>query len=114
MSANLAPTEHDECVVFVQWLELQGLMFSHVPNETFTKSWKQKTKNKQEGVRKGVPDYIIITPTGLAFVEMKRTKGGVISPEQKEWIEELNKLKGVEARVCKGAESAIEFISELL
>ena len=114
------PTEYEEQVAFVEWLELKGLKFSAIPNSTFTKSWNQKRKNTATGLRAGLPDMLIIVPPGrsspggLAFVEMKRKQGGVLSPYQKEWIEALNACKFVEARVCYGHEEAISFISELL
>jgi hypothetical protein len=37
-----------------------------------------------EGVSPGVPDLFI--PDWLLWVEMKREKGGRVSPEQKDWI----------------------------
>ena len=108
------PLEYNECCTFVDWLELKGLKFSHVPHETWTSSLGVKAKNKRLGVRKGVPDYIIITSQGLLFVEMKRQKGSKISQSQREWIKELQALDGIEARICKGAEEAIEFVTEFL
>lgn len=108
------PLEYDECLVFVQWLELKKLRFTHVPQETFTKSWGIKMKNKRMGVKSGIPDYIVITPKGLVFVEMKRLSGGVVSETQKEWITALNECKGVQAGVCKGASEAIAFVSKFL
>ena len=107
---NTTPTEHAEAVLLVQYLEelkSEGkvVLYSHVPQETFTKSWATKARNKQEGVRKGVPDYIIVTQAELIFIELKRTKGSVTSPEQKEWIQALNKA-GVFAFIAKGFEDA--------
>ena len=100
--------------MFVEWLELNGYKFIAIPNSTYTKSWKQKHKNHREGLRAGLPDVLVIIPNkGLAFVEMKRTKGGQLRQNQKEWIEELNKLDNVEAFVAKGAHKAIEFIQSL-
>jgi hypothetical protein len=54
-------SEHDDCVCLVEHLkdlQEQGKIekFTHVSNETFTKSWSQKLKLKQEGVCSGVPD----------------------------------------------------------
>lgn len=111
---NKTPLEYDEACTFADWLELKGLRFSHIPSETFTKNWGTKMKNKRMGVHSGVPDYIVITPKGLAFVELKRQKGGVVSDSQKEWIYALNACKGVEARVAYGAQDAIDFVNEFL
>lgn len=108
------PTEYEEQVALVSWLDSKGLKYSSIPNSTFTTSWNQKRKNHMTGLRAGLPDLLIITPKGLLFVEMKRTKGGVVSLEQKSWIEELNKCNGVQAEVCLGCEAAITFVSRFL
>ena len=47
------------------------------------------------------------------YIELKRTKGGVISDAQKEWIEMLNG-RGYLAVVAKGATEAIKVISDYL
>jgi len=105
------PTEYEEQKALVEYLEFKGLKFSSIPNSTWTSSWGQKTKNKQSGLRPGMPDMIIILPQrGLLFIEMKRVKGGVVSEVQREWIQELTKLDGVEAVVCRGADEAIQLI----
>jgi len=111
---NDSPKEYEEAVVLADWLRIKGIKFSHLAQETFTRSWGTKMKNKRMGVNPGVPDFLVITPKGLCFIELKRIKGGVVSPEQREWIDSLNNLPGVEARVCKGAGEGISFIEELL
>lgn len=41
----------------------------------------------------GVPDRIILLPGGvIMFVELKRPKGGVVSPQQKWWADKLTRL----------------------
>jgi hypothetical protein len=42
---------------------------------------------KAEGVVAGVPD--LFCPAWNLWIEMKRSKGGRLSPEQKDWIEYL-------------------------
>lgn len=111
----LSPSEYDECKAFVEYLDIQQrmgkvLLYTHIPNETFTKSWMVKAKNRIMGVRKGFPDYVVITYKNAYFIEMKRIKDSQTSPEQKEWITWLNKM-GLNAKVCKGADEAIEFIN---
>ena len=108
------PTEYEEQCTFVDWLEVKGLKFTAIPNSTYTTSYSQKRKNWATGLRPGLPDLLVITPKGLAFIEMKRTKKSHTSPEHKEWVDLLNKCPGVEARICYGAQEAIHFISELL
>lgn len=111
---NRTPLEYDEAVTFAEWLRMKGIKFSHLAQETYTTSWNQKRKNKEMGVQKGVPDYMIVTPEGLLFVELKRVKGGKVSKEQKVWLEVLNKLNGIQAQVCYGADEAIAFVSQFI
>jgi hypothetical protein len=56
-----------------------------------------------EGVSPGVPDLFI--PAWLLWIEFKKTKGGSVSAEQRDWIEYLN-LIGHKTFVAKGAEAA--------
>lgn len=107
------PTEYYEQVAFVQWLRLHDIPHWRTPNETYTKSWKQKATNKALGVSAGVPDLFVAVPNvGLLAIEMKRVKGSVTSPAQKQWLAVLNSLPGVQAFVCKGADEAITVVSK--
>ena len=108
----VVPTEEAEQIVVVQYLELKGHKFTAIPNSTYTKSWNQKRKNTATGLRAGFPDMVAIIDGNFIAIEMKRTKGGVVSKEQKEWIEALQEA-GVEARICRGANEAIKFIRTL-
>lgn len=107
------PTEHIEAAKLASWLEVQKqlgkvLEYSKVSQETYTSSWNQKRKNRVEGVKKGVPDYIIITPKMLLFCELKRQQGGKVSDDQEVWIKTLNEgnYGKVRAFVARGAEEA--------
>lgn len=111
------PTEDQECYWLVDYLnELKQkgkvLMYSHIPNETFTKSWSVKVKNKKLGVSRGFPDYVILTPKGMIVIEMKRSKGGVVSPEQNQWLIGFS-LQGIENHVCRGFEEARQVLKTL-
>jgi hypothetical protein len=109
----MIPTEYQEQVVFVQWLRLNNLPHFRVPNETYTKSYKQKATNKALGVSAGVCDLFVVLPYScLIGIEMKRQKKSVVSPAQKVWIETLNTVPNVEAFVCYGAEAAIKVIEK--
>lgn len=124
MTANTTPLEDAEQIVVVQWLELQGLKFTAIPNSTYTKSWKQKSKNKNTGLRPGFPDLIILIAPHQAIdgrgrllaLEMKRQKGGVVSAEQKAWIAALNGLKTphIDSVVAHGSQEAIEYIASFI
>lgn len=109
----MTPTEAEEQIKFVQYLRLKNLPHFRVPNETYTKSWKQKNMNRALGVSKGVPDLFICLPDKLIAIEMKRTKGSVTSQEQIDWIERLNKA-GVRSTIAKGCQEAIAFVELML
>ena len=109
----MIPTEAQEQMQFVQWLRIKKIPHFRVPNETYTKSWKQKNMNRALGVSKGVPDLFVCLPDKLIAIEMKRTKGSVTSREQIDWIERLNKA-GVQATIAKGCQEAIAFVELML
>lgn len=89
--------------------------YSHIPQETFTKSWAIKNKNKAMGVRAGVPDMLIVFPDKVLFLELKRLKGGKVSEAQKAWIESLTCVSGnVYAAVAAGFDEAKREIDDLL
>lgn len=75
----------------------------------------------QEGLRKGVPDLFLavvgrdgweLKEPGL-FIEMKRTKGGVVSEDQKKMLEILDD-EGYITVVAYGATQAIEAINSYI
>ncbi|MFA5071919.1 MAG: VRR-NUC domain-containing protein [Candidatus Pacearchaeota archaeon] len=112
-------SEYDEQCLLVQYLELKKIRFSKVAQETYTSNWGIVAKNKKSGLRKGVPDLIIIIPGNkknhLIFIEMKKKKGSSISQEQKDWWCDLNKCEGVKSFICHGFDDAKEIIDlELL
>lgn len=128
-------TEHDEQADVVAWAELckgqipdLDLLFSTlngVPMKTIVgyangkpiwrTNYKTAERFKQEGMKKGVPDLLLLVPSngwhGLA-VEMKR-KRGEVSPEQATWLDRLSK-HGYLATACWSAEEAIQTICEYL
>jgi hypothetical protein len=84
-------TEHEEQREFVQWFRraFPEVRIFAIPNGG-GRSRSQGAKLKMEGVSPGVPDLFI--PEWLLWVEMKREKGGRVSPEQKDWINYLDGL----------------------
>ena len=108
MTQKALPSEHAEQAMFVQWFRAQypGVLLFAIPNGG--KRGKLEAMRLQaEGVVPGVPDLCI--PAWRVYVEMKRTKGGTVSKEQREMIEHLNGC-GYTAVVCKGFEAARDFI----
>lgn len=110
------PSEYQECLTLVEHLEAlknQGKItaFTHVSNETYVKSPMVRRMHTLQGLRKGFPDYIILTPVDMLVIEMKRADGGVLSDEQAEWINAFNDI-GIKARVCRGYDEAKLFLDE--
>lgn len=118
------PLEEVEQVTLAQFLDLMmpGDWF-HVPNGGIRPSKEDKNgvrvsveakKMKAQGVKKGVPDVWIIRPIMGApgvVIELKRRKGGTVSPEQKEWLERLKSYNWI-IYVAKGADEAIQFVRD--
>lgn len=117
MNYRLKPEEIEarKLVEYLEILERQKKVqvFTHISNETYTTSWRQKHRNKAVGVRPGVPDYIIITKNKVLFLELKRSKGGQVSAPQKTWLEALPG-KTTHAAVCKGFEVSKAFIDAMV
>ncbi len=116
----MIPTEAEEGRVLVTYLRLKGYKFTHVANETGSGAGArfQGMRNKRQGTSKGFPDYgVIIEITKktriLVFVELKRIKKSVTSPEQKEWIECLNNCDNTIAIIAKGANDAIDQLENI-
>ena len=109
----MIPTEHQEQVAFCQWLDYKKLHYFAIPNGS-NKSKAAQRAFKAEGLKSGVPDMVCLLPNKIIFVEMKRRKGGTVSPEQKEWNKILNGFEYAEAHICKGFEEARAVIEQHL
>ena len=118
---NITPSEGVEQATLFNWAKMQSwkypelaLMF-HIPNGG-KRGKAEAGRFKCEGVKAGVPDIFLPVPRGGyhgLFIEMKRTKGGKLSEEQKQWQRDL-KEQGYEAVVCKGWEAAAAEIAYYL
>jgi hypothetical protein len=76
-------------------------------------SMKQAIKMKATGYVKGVPDLQIFEAVGSyhgLLIEIKDIKG-VVSKEQKEWINKLNE-RGYYATYSKGFEATVKVIDD--
>lgn len=120
------PLEDDECIVFSNWLKINNIPHAHLANESRSSSKNamiRGAKLKRMGQSRGVWDYEVFVPirgvTGavdcyeLIKIEMKRRKGGVLSPEQKQW-QKIYELAGINCKVCKGADEAIAFVKKFV
>ena len=115
------PTEEQEQAAVIEWRELMKNQFPdledliHIPNGGL-RSKSEAVRFKRLGVRPGVSDLFLPTPVGKyhgLWVEMKRQKGGKLSPDQKDWLERMNK-KGYLAVRANGAEEACDIIYKYL
>lgn len=78
---------------------------------------------KRMGQSAGVWDYEIFVPVygidktiddyQLLKIEMKRQKGGTVSPEQKAWGK-IYETAGIPNKICKGADEAIAFVEQYM
>lgn len=109
MIAERIPTEHEEQRELVRWFRQthKGVRIFAIPNGG-ARSPATAGRLKAEGVSSGVPDLFI--PAWKLWIEMKRTKGGSVSAEQKDWAKYLEEV-GYCVKVCKGAEDAKKQIS---
>lgn len=114
------PLEHDEQVQFVQMVEaaypaeVAALLFA-IPNGT-NKSVSAQAWFKAEGLRAGVPDLFFAYPhKGFAglFIEMKRRRGGKVSPEQEAYIKALRERRYA-VEVCRGCDEAFDRLAAYL
>ena len=105
-----APTEHEEQKNFIQWFRRKypAVRIFAIPNGG-ARNPATACRLKVEGVLRGVPDLFI--PEWRLWIEMKRIKGGVLSPEQKDWIEYLKNNDYI-CIVGYGCEGAIREVEE--
>jgi len=98
------PTEHEEQRELVRWFRqtYREVRIFAIPNGG-ARSKATAGRLKVEGVSPGVPDLFV--PAWRLWVEMKRTKGGNLSAEQKDWIAYLESV-GFSCIVGKGADDA--------
>jgi len=110
MTARAVPTEHYEQRELVRWFRLTfpGVLLMAIPSALHLNP-KPPGRLKAEGVLAGVPDLFV--PAWRLWIEMKRTKGGVVSGEQKKIISALRDA-GYEVLICRGFADAQEQISE--
>ena len=104
MTTEQIPSEDHEQMLLVQWFRrtYAGVRIFAIPNGGHRHP-AVAAKLKATGTSSGVPDLFI--PAWRLWVEMKRTKGGSLSPEQKDWIAYLESVD-YWVIVGKGADDA--------
>jgi hypothetical protein len=117
----LIPSEHQEQKALMEWAELMkcripALSLLHaIPNGGHRHPITAH-KMKEEGVKPGVPDLSLpVARHGFhgLYIEMKKSKGGMVQPEQKIWHNALRD-EGFRVAVCHGFEAAKAVIEEYL
>ncbi len=97
-------TEHEEQREVVRWFRqtFPGVRIIAIPNGG-ARNKVTAARLKAEGVAPGVPDLFV--PAWRLWIEMKRAKGGVVSVQQRDWLQYLVEV-GYSAMVCRGADEA--------
>lgn len=109
--------EHLEQVEFVKWFngveKFRDLILFAIPNGG-KRGIKTASKLKLEGVLSGTPDIQILLPNGKSvFIEMKKEKGGKLSPAQIDFINKSQSL-GHTVIVANGCNEASKKFIEFL
>lgn len=121
MRINNTPSEDVEQIQLFTWARWQACKYPelelmyHIPNGG-SRSKAEAGRFKAMGVKAGVPDIFLPCSRGGyhgLYVEMKRVKGGRVSPEQREVIPRLQ-AQGYKVIVCRGMEAARDEIIKYL
>lgn len=122
--ATKYPSEDREQVLLAAWLDLNGFVWCHVPNELVGKIGRARGAiEKRKGIKAGVPDVLIFSGPrgqplpegvrGIAIELKRRGRGNVASTAQKRWLAKL-RASGWRTAVTKGARVAEKFVREVL
>ena len=111
------PTEHEEQKNLFTWFRMRhtGMLMYAIPNGG-ARSSITGARLRDEGVLAGVPDIFLLCPSGGKhglYIEMKRQKGGRVSPAQKAVMQAL-RMQGYEVAVCHGWQEARDYIEQYL
>ena len=109
-------SEDNEQKQLIQWAKTipEGQFLYHIPNENVA-GRKWGVRNRQLGVRSGVPDLCLPIPAGGyhgLYIELKTTQGKT-SEQQDRWLAALNTF-GYLAVVCHGWEEGRDAIVDYL
>lgn len=100
--------ELSEQIALARVLDCARLTWCHVPNGGY-RSTREAVSLRQSGVKAGVPDVLLFTPSSGAprgvALELKRSKGAV-RDEQREWLMALAAC-GWATVVAYGADDAV-------
>ena len=118
---NFYPTEGEEQATLFSWAAMKSVkhpelrLLFHIPNGG-KRGKVEAARFKAEGVKPGVPDLFLPVARGGRhglFIEMKRQKGGRLSPDQRAWLDAL-RAQGYAAYVAYGWKDAAALIEKYL
>lgn len=114
--------EHKEQATLIEWWRYAHLQFGLYESLLFAipnggaRNAITGSMLKAEGVRAGVPDLCLaVARQGFhaLFIEMKKTKGGVVSASQEAMCAELRR-QGYAVEICHGWQAAMTIITRYL
>jgi hypothetical protein len=126
------PTEAEECKRLMEWAHMRvwsgwrlAELLVHIPNGAFHGADRKSgavvaRKLREQGLQAGVFDYLLPVPIVMdltvcpgLWLEMKRTKGGVVSSEQTAFQRRMQQL-GWRCAIAKGWIEASRIIDDYL
>lgn len=107
-------TEFQIQKTFCEWCNRQDFiaLHWHVPNGMHSSS-KEGSLFKQQGLRKGIPDYWVLLKNKRLIVIEFKTEVGKPSKEQKEVLQILTDCN-IPNKICRSSHEAVLFIRENL
>lgn len=123
MGTDQTPSEYAECAALVDWMDRHGLTYTHVPLGGL-RTKREGAILRRLGARAGCPDYLIFSqpaggwvdwdalPIRGVAIEMKRRRGGTLSPAQGRFVSKLEQCDWL-VIVAHGAEQAVDRLREL-
>jgi hypothetical protein len=109
----MVPSEESEQIATIEWLWSRGFFAFHVPNGIKV-SIAKAMRLKAMGLLSGIPDIIIVMPEEkVLWLEMKKQKGGVVSPNQQA-IHHILTAMGHKVLIAKGNKDAKDQLSRIL
>jgi hypothetical protein len=87
------PTEHQEQRTLCAWLAVRSIGYFALPNAA-KRSVRLAARMKAEGMMAGAPDLVLLpappkAPLARVAIELKRQKGGKVSPQQTAFHERM-------------------------
>ena len=114
------PELHEQKLL-CHWLEKQKefgrvLKYSAINPTPYKHSYQELAITKAAGQKKGVPDMLVLLPTEIVWIEMKRpgASPSSVSEDQREWNRLLNSFPHSHAYIAYSAEEAIQYLTQFI